>query len=186
MSQAVLARTDRGGLIQWGAIATAAAGATAMLEVLSPLDGRPGSALSLLFLILLVVGLVAIHLLQDHAYGRPTSVAMYALIAGSVLQAGNAVGGILGTQALQPLDDIGSLLLLVGFLAYGGSTLRGRVLPWWCGAIFMTGFLGWVAFAIAMGDTGAIIGGLWLGGLWIALGAAVRHHCKTASPTRSH
>jgi hypothetical protein len=80
------------------------------------------------------------------------------------------------------LDDIGSLALLLGFLFYGGSTLRGRVLPRWCGAAFLSGFLGWVVLAISLGDTGGVLGGLWFGAVWIALGHALWTHDDGATP----
>jgi hypothetical protein len=169
-------------LARWGGPATMTAGALAIAEVLAPWDGAAGSALFFVFLLFLLVGLTGFHTLQRHAYGRPTTVAMYALMAGSFVQAVAAIGNVFGTAAFQPLDDVGSLALLLGFLFYGGSTLRGRVLPRWCGAAFVFGFLGWVILAISFGDTGGVLGGFWFGAVWFALGHALWTHQDSVTP----
>lgn len=145
----------------------------AIVEVLSPVEGRAGAAIFLGFLVLLLVGLAGFHIYQRHAYGRVTAAALYLIAGGAFAQSIAAAGQVLGSDALQPLDDLGSLALLIGFLVYGGSTLRGRALPRWCGAAFIGGFLGWVILAITLGDTGGVLGGLWFGLLWIALGHAL-------------
>jgi hypothetical protein len=169
-------------LARWGGPATMTAGALTIVEVLSPWDGATGSALFFVFLLFLLAGLAGFHTHQRHAYGQPTTVAMYALMAGSFAQAVAAIGNVFGTEAFQPLDDVGSLALLLGFLFYGGSTLRGRALPRWCGAAFISGFLGWVLLAISLGDTGGVLGGLWFGAVWIALGHALWTHHDSTTP----
>jgi hypothetical protein len=55
--------------------------------------------------------------------------------------------------------------LLVGFALYGAATLRARVLPRWCGVVFI------IAFPIT-----ALLeeyGNIWFGLGWLALGYMV-------------
>lgn len=165
--------TDTSDRVRWGGLATMGAGVLAIVEVLTPLEGRAGPAVFFVFLVLLLVGLAGFHSYQRDAYGRVTAAALYVIAAGAFAQSIATAGKVLGSDALQPIDDLGSLALLVGFLVYGGSTLRGRALPRWCGAAFIGGFLGWVVLAITLGDTGGVLGGVWFGLLWIALGHAL-------------
>lgn len=160
----------RSDTVGWGGLAAVGAGAMAIVEVVSPADGAVGSALFLAFLVLLAGGLLGLHALQRSAYGRLGTVAFAITLAGVTAQAIAAGGGVVGAQGLQPLDDAGSLLLLVGFTVYGAVTARAGLLPRWCGVAIPVAFIGWVAAAVALGDLGSVVGGLWLGVVWITLG----------------
>lgn len=182
MQQTAVADTRPLGLVGWGGLATMGAGALAITEVIVPAEGAAGSAIFLAFLILLLIGLIGFHRYQGHAYGRMTAAGLALVAIGAVAQAVATAGSIAGTEAMQPLDDLGSLAILLGILIYGGSTLRGRALPRWCGAAFLGGFVGWVILAIALGDAGGIVGGIWFGLLWLALGYALWTRRDTPTP----
>jgi hypothetical protein len=52
---------------------------------------------------------------------------------------------ISGNTALEFLDFLGLLGVMVGFVLYGAATLQARVLPRWCGVGFIAGLPIWVA-----------------------------------------
>jgi hypothetical protein len=60
------------------------------------------------------------------------------------------------------LRSIALLGVLVGFALYGAATLQARVLPRWCGVVFITAFP-ITAFLEAYGN-------IWFGLVWLALG----------------
>lgn len=170
---------DRGGLAAMGA------GAMAIVEVLSPVEaGAGGSALFLVFLLLLLGGLVGFHAFQRDAYGRVGSIGFYATVVGVTAQAIAAAGMVMGTEALQPLDDVGSLAVLIGFVTYGVATYRAGRLPRWCGVAIPGAFIGWILLAVTLGDTGSVLGGVFLGVIWIALGYTLRSRAAAASSHR--
>ena len=158
----------------WGGLAAMGAGAMAIVEVVSPAEGAAGSAWFLVFLVLLLGGLIGLHALQRRAYGRFGAVAFAVTVAGVSAQAIAAAGSIVGAQGLQWLDDVGSLIVLLGFSAYGVATVRAGQLPRWCGVAIPAAFIGWILLAMALGDLGSVLGGVWLGVVWIALGARLR------------
>jgi hypothetical protein len=52
---------------------------------------------------------------------------------------------ISGSTALEFLDFLGLLGVMVGFVLYGVATLQARVLPRWCGVGLIAGLPIWVA-----------------------------------------
>jgi hypothetical protein len=123
-------------LARWGGPATMTTGSLAIVEFVSPWDGPTGSALFF------------VPDLPPRRPGRlphpPTPV--------PGLRAAHDPGDVRASWRRRspspstPSDacsarrrssrssDVGSLALLLGFLFYGGSTLRGRARPGWCGA----------------------------------------------------
>jgi hypothetical protein len=166
-------RTSR--IVERGGLAAMGAGAMAIVEVLSPVEAGPvGSALFLVFLVLLLGALVGFHAFQRDAYGRFGTFGFSTTVFGVTAQAIAAAGIVLGTEALQPLDDVGSLAVLVGFVAYGVATYRAGRLPRWCGVAIPGAFVGWILLAVSLGDLGSVLGGVFLGLIWIALGYTLR------------
>jgi hypothetical protein len=66
---------------------------------------------------------------------------------------------------LEVIGIVGELGLLVGLVLYGAATLQARVLPRWCGILFIV----FVPVGILLGALQPIWGGL----VWLALGFAL-------------
>ena len=185
MAQQAVAESRISETVHWGSFAAMGAGAMAIVEVLAPAEGAAGSALFLVFLVLLLGGLVGLHALQRDAYGRVGTIGYLVTVAGVTAQAIAAAGNVLGTAALQPLDDVGSLAVLIGLVTYGVVTYRAGRLPRWCGVAIPGAFIGWILLAVTLGDTGALLGGALLGVVWIALGYTLRATALAAGRDRS-
>jgi hypothetical protein len=119
-------------------------------------------------LLLVTVGMVGFHAMQRHSYVRMGSAGFWSVVLGSLMVVlGGAVFFTLGEagdflQATPPLVWVGLGLLglvvgfvglVVGYPLYGVATLQARVLPRWCGVVFIV----------------AIPAGLALSALWILL-----------------
>ena len=185
MTQQAVAEGRTWEIVHWGSLAAMGAGAMALVEVLSPAEGATGSALFLVFLVLLLGGLTGLHAFQRAAYGRAGTIGFFVAVAGVTAQAIAAAGNVVGTAALQPLDDVGSLAVLVGFVIYGVVTYRAGRLPRWCGVAIPGAFIGWILLAITLGDIGALLGGALLGLIWIALGYTLRSTAIAPGSDRS-
>lgn len=185
MTPQAVAESRTSETVHWGSLAALGAGAMAIVEVLSPAEGAAGSALFLVFLVLLLGGLVGLHAFQRDAYGRVGTIGFIVTAAGVTAQAIAAAGNVLGTPALQPLDDVGSLAVLIGFVTYGVVTYRAGRLPRWCGVAIPGAFIGWILLAVTLGDAGGLLGGTLLGVVWIALGYALRSTAVAARRARS-
>ena len=140
-------------LIRWGGLAGMLAGAAFIVLMLIP-EGPPGSFLyilnSLVFIVavlLILVGLVGFHALQKRNYGRIGRAGFYTIIAAASVQIVAQVGLMLGSTAVEFLDFLGLLGLMVGFVLYGAATLQARLLPRWCGI----GLIAGLPIAIALG-----------------------------------
>jgi hypothetical protein len=74
---------------------------------------------------------------------------------------------------------VGVLGTLVGLVLYGAATLQARVLPRWCGILFILLMPGTILF-------GAFISGevLWGGLVWLVLGYALWSHSSSAATQR--
>ena len=117
-------------------------------------------------MILEVVGLLGFHALQGSNYGRIGRAGLYTTIGAIVLFELLLVARLLGGEVgLGWLAAVGVLGLLVGLALYGAATLQARVLPRWCGILF-----------IILMPVGILLGGLqpiWGGLAWLALGYAL-------------
>ena len=117
-------------------------------------------------MILEVVGLLGFHALQGRNYGRIGRAGLYTTIGAIVLFELLLVARLLGGEVgLGWLAAVGVLGLLVGLALYGAATLQARVLPRWCGILF-----------IMLMPVGILLGGLqpiWGGLAWLALGYAL-------------
>lgn len=132
----------------------------------------------------------ALHVLQRRHYGWVGTLASFTTFASLIML---AVGMILGYGAEGPDVDLflaflnflfssGLLLSSVGFIALGISTIRARVLPWWCGAALIAGSppfgIGLSTFMWIAGDAALLPVGI----AWILVGYAV---LRAAAPPAS-
>jgi hypothetical protein len=113
-------------------------------------------------LLLLLAGMVGFHTLQNGSYGRIGRAGFYAVLAAGVLILIWNLVFLLSGSSIEWLRSITLLGMLVGFALYGAATLQSRVLPRWCGVLFI------IAFPITalLEAYGNILFGL----LWLALG----------------
>ena len=167
-------------LIRWGGLA--AIGAGVLFIVYSLLGAAVGKGdepglldiLAILGYVLQVVGLLGFHALQGRNYGRIGRAGLYTTIASlvifEVVLVVSLVGGDVGLGWLAAVGVLGGL---VGFALYGAATLQARVLPRWCGILFII----LVPVGILLGDLQPIWGGL----VWLALGYALWSHSSGAA-----
>src|SRR5215203_5005886 len=167
-------------LIRWGGLAAMASGILFIVYSLlgvavgkgdepSPLD-----ILAILGYVLQVVGLLGFHALQGRNYERIGRAGLYTTIGSIVLWEFLILTGLLGGDVgLDWLVPVGVLGTLVGLVLYGAATLQARVLPRWCGILFII----LMPVGIMLGDLQPIWGGL----VWLALGYALWSHSGGAA-----
>ena len=202
-------------LIRWGGLAAMGGGILFVvysLLVVATGEGDESAPLDLLAIVayvLLVVGLVGFHALQQRNYGRIGRAGLYTtitafvlweiLLLGRLLGAGAGLewlvplghtfvhrfylllGGLLAARAgLEWLVPLGVLGTLVGEVLYGAATLQARVLPRWCGVLFIVLTPGTILASLAafrardfLWDAASI---LWTGLAWLALGYGLWSH----------
>lgn len=166
-------------LIRWGGLAAMLSGVAFIVLFLvglvstEPLPGSfsdiLGSVLFIVALLFLLVGLVGFHTLQKRNYGRIGRAGFYTVIVSSSAQILALVVLLSGSTALEFLDFLGLLGVIIGFVLYGAATLQARVLPRWCGVGFIVGLPLWVFLSVVLGEYG-VIGEMLFGLLWVALG----------------
>ena len=175
--------------LRWGGLAAIAAGVLAIVYLLlgvavgkgdepSPLD-----ILAILAMALQVVALIGFHALQGTNYGRIGRAGLYISIAAIVLFEFLILASLLAGNMdfLEALVPIGVLGMLVGLVLYGAATLQARVLPRWCGILFIIQMPGTILLgALLPGDYSNIWGGL----VWVALGYALWSHSSSAATQR--
>jgi hypothetical protein len=169
--------------VRWGGLAAMGAGLLAIVySLLGFAAGKgdepgPLDILVILAMLLEVVGLLGFHALQGRNYGRIGRAGLYTSIGSLVifefLLLASLVGGDVG---LDWLVAVGVLGLLVGLALYGAATLQAKVLPRWCGILFII----LMPVGILLGDLQPIWGGLG----WLALGYALWSHSGSAATQR--
>jgi hypothetical protein len=169
--------------VRWGGLAAMGAGLLAIVySLLGFAAGKgdepgPLDILVILAMLLEVVGLLGFHALQGRNYGRTGRAGLYTSIGSLVifefLLLASLVGGDVG---LDWLVAVGVLGLLVGLALYGAATLQAKVLPRWCGILFII----FMPVGILLGDLQPIWGGLG----WLALGYALWSHSGSAATQR--
>ena len=161
--------------VRWGGLAAMGAGLLAIVySLLGFAAGKgdepgPLDILVILAMLLEVVGLLGFHALQGRNYGRIGRAGLYTSIGSLVifefLLLASLVGGDVG---LDWLVAVGVLGAVVGLALYGAATLQAKVLPRWCGILFII----FMPVGILLGDLQPIWGGLgWLA-LWSHSGSA--------------
>ena len=150
--------------------------ATGTIDKSSPLDW-----LAILAYALLVVGLVGFHDLQQRSYGRIGRVGLYTTIAAFALWVIFLLGGVLGgSGGLVWLVPLGVLGMLFGEVLYGAATLQARVLPLWCGILFILLMPGTILASYLLWDATPM---LWTGLVWLALGYSLWSHRRSGAAT---
>ncbi len=180
-------------LIRWGGLAAMVAGVvwvvSGILAVVYQGEHAPGTFADYLVegtfaagLLLTVVGMVGLHALQKENYGRIGRAGFYTVIAAASVQIVAQVGLMLGSTAVEFLDFLGLLGLMVGFVLYGAATLQARVLPRWCGVGFIVGLPVWWVVSVVLGNEfGGSLGGTIFGFLWLGLGYVLWSRRGTAN-----
>ena len=176
-------------LVRWGGLAAIGAGVLFILYFLLGLatgKGDESGALDILPLagyVLEVVGLLGFHALQGGNYGRIGRAGLYTTIGAIVVWEFLILAGLFGGDVgLDGLVVVGVLGTLVGLVLYGAATLQAKVLPRWCGILFILLMPGTILFgALIPGDFSII----WSGLVWVALGYALWSHSSSAATQRA-
>ena len=175
--------------VRWGGLAAIAAGVLAIVYLLLGVavgKGDEASALDILAILamaLQVVALIGFHALQGANYGRIGRAGLYISIAAIVLFEFLILASLLAgnTGFLEALVPMGVLGMLIGLVLYGAATLQAKVLPRWCGILFIIQMPGTILLgALLPGDYSNIWGGL----VWVALGYALWSHSSSAASQR--
>jgi hypothetical protein len=167
--------------VRWGGLAALGAGALAILYFLLSLatgkGDQPGplDILDILAMVLEVIALLGFHALQGRNYGRVGRAGLYITIGTIVVFEFLILAYLfLGDVGIEWLVPVGVLGSLVGLVLYGAATLQARVLPRWCGILFIV----FMPVGLLLGDLQPIWGGL----VWVALGYALLSHSSGAAP----
>ncbi len=174
------------GFIRWGAIAFMLGGLVWIIFNVYALSqggtpARPGPGFVAFYVAALLfsnAGLLGFHALQQDSYGRLGRVALYTVLGSSALLIVGALIFLFTIPAVFGVTNIIGLLgVLVGFVLYGVATLRARVLPIWCGVLFIA----FLPVSIALGDYGNFFTGLAL----LVLGyVLLQRGASTQQPSR--
>jgi hypothetical protein len=174
-------------LVRWGWLAALIGGVpyalTGIMSLLAPqeeaFDSFTDYLIEVLFVLALVGTLMAIaglHILQRGRYGHLGAAgSLTAFVGHALLLVAAAVTTLAGREALDMVFLLGSLAALVGLVLLGATTLRARVLPWWCGVLLIVGLpLSVVLDVTARGNGGILLGMVWalVGYALLAMGGA--------------
>jgi len=173
-------------LIRWGGLAAMGAGVLFLLySPLSLATGKGGEAspldiLAILAYVLQVVGLVGFHALQQRNYGRIGRAGLYTSIGAIVVWEFLILASLFGGGEGLPggLVSVGVLGMLVGLVLYGAATLQAKVLPRWCGILFIILVPSTILFSTFIAD---YYSNIWEGVVWIALGYGLWSHRGAAA-----
>jgi hypothetical protein len=118
-----------------------------------------------------LVTIGGLHALQSGRYGQLGAAGSSITFIGyALIVVVTAVSVLAGGQALYLVRLIGALAVLIGSVLLGATTLRTRVLPWWCGVLLIVGFpLGDVSNEIVAEGSEAFVFGI----VWGAVGYAL-------------
>ena len=174
------------GIIRWGAMAFMLGGLVwiafniyALSQGGTPALPGPGFvAFYVAALLFSNVGLLGFHALQQDSYGRLGRVALYTVLGSSALLIlGALILLFIAPAVFGVANMIGLLGVLIGFILYGVATLRARVLPIWCGVLFIA----FLPVSIALGEYGNFFTGL----AQLALGyVLLQRGASTQQPSR--
>ncbi len=177
-------------LIRWGGLAGMGGGVLfivySLLGAVTGKGNEPGplDLLAILAYVLIVVGLAGFHALQQRNYGRIGRAGLYTTIGAIVLWEIFLVASLLGGEGgdaslgLDLFAAVGVLGLLVGEVLYGAATLQARVLPRWCGVLFILLMPVTIVLGVVLPGDLAI---LWVGLAWLALGYGLWSHSSGAA-----
>jgi len=165
-------------LVRWGGLAAMGAGVLfivySLLGVAVGKGDEPGPLdfLALVGYGLQVVGLLGFHALQGRNYGRIGRAGLYTTVGAIVVWEFLILAGLFAGDDGGPgwLVAVGVLGTLVGLVLYGAATLQARVLPRWCGILFIVLMPGTILFGTLLSGAYPII---WSGLVWVLLGYAL-------------
>ncbi len=169
-------------LIRWGGLAAMLAGVAFIVDILLVLttDADWTNVVYVVAALLMLVGLVGLHALQEDNYGRIGRGGFWTVVVSTLGQVlGIIVFLLSGSEALIWLVfPVGFLAVPVALILYGAATLQARVLPRWCG-------LGLIVIppeTVVLGAYGGVLFGL----LWLALGYVLwsRREAAAERPSR--
>ena len=168
-------------LLRWGGLAALIGGVlyavTGIMSLFAPQEEVFNSftdyLIEVLFVLALLGTLLAIaglHVLHRERYGRLGAAGSLTAFVGHALLLVAAIATTLaGREALDMVFFLGSLAALVGLVLLGATTLRARVLPWWCGALLIAG----LPLSVVLDVTARGSGGILLGVVWALVGYAL-------------
>ena len=160
-------------LIRWGGFAAMIGGVVWILEGLLVL-AIPESAVTEVLLIIAALctvgGFVGFHALQKDKYGRIGRSGFWTVVVATLALVVGLLDELLGSTIITGLlFALGTLAVFVGFVLYGAASLQARVLPRWCGIVFIVGPSIFLLGAL-LGNSWEPFGGILFGLLWLALG----------------
>ena len=139
----------------------------------------PLDILVILAFVLEVVGLLGFHALQGRDYGRIGRAGLYTTIVAIAALEIQILAALFGSgEGLGLLVPIGVLGMLVGLVLYGAATLQAKVLPRWCGMLFIILVPVTVLFFIVLAG---YYSNIWEGLVWLALGYGLWSHSGAAA-----
>jgi hypothetical protein len=175
-------------VVRWGGQAAMGAGILFIVYSLLSVavekgdEPSPLDILAILGYVLQVVGLLGFHALQGRNYGRIGRAGLYTTIGAIVLWEFLILASLLGGDVgLDWLVAVGVLGTLIGLVLYGAATLQARVLPRWCGILFILLMPGTILFGSLIPGDFSII---WDGLVWVALGYALWSQSSGAAAER--
>jgi hypothetical protein len=142
-----------------------------ILTFVAPPQGVPSSINDYLLEIVVVaafvltlVTLAGLHAAQRHSgrYGILGAAGFWLTFSGYVVLVTVHFTQLAGGEPILGIRLVGGLLVLVGSILLGAMTIRVRVLPWWCGALLIVGFLlGDFLNNVAVGSENIVLATLW-------------------------
>src|SRR5829696_4048058 len=134
-------------IVRWGALGFMASGllwvAAGVFDSFVAVSGFGTGLASLMLpmvaLLLLILGMVGLHAIQRPSYGIIGLVGFLAVVLGGLAQIFGVVVFVVGSSSalLWLVSPVGPAVMVIGWVLYGAATLRARVLPRWCGVLFI-------------------------------------------------
>jgi hypothetical protein len=130
------------GIVRWGALGFMGSGVLWVVDGLFDSFGVEVGFISpivpLVAFLLLGLGIVGLHALQKGSYGLIGEIGYRAVLAGVLIRVLGIIFVVAGSGAfLWLVSPVGPLVMLFGWILYGVATLQARVLPRWCGVLFI-------------------------------------------------
>jgi len=132
-------------LVRWGALGFmasgvmwVAAGVFGSFLIMAVTDFAV-LVLEMVAFLLLILGMVGLHALQRKSYGIVGLVGFLTVVLGGLAQILGVVVFVVGSSSalLWLVSPVGPAVMVIGWVLYGAATLRARVLPRWCGVLFI-------------------------------------------------
>lgn len=171
--EVLLAMTTSLNLVRWGAVGFVLGGVVWVVAGLigAFMDLRLSPGLSYYYVVLVLVGrllmgagVVGLHTLQQGSIGRNGRVGFYAVLVGIALQVLGDVILLAGSPAAAYwVSLVGFLVLVVGFVLYGATSLQAGVLPRWYAVLL-------IVFVPISWILGSAYGVIWAGAILLVLG----------------